>query len=351
MFAKIGDSITAAPEFLRCFDGGPVVLGTAAPLAPTIAHFLQGDAAGRSPFARVSVAAIAGATVQDALAGSPCAVERELDTIDPRIAVIMFGTNDVRYGRSLEAFAADLWTLVDLVIARGTIPLLSTIPANNGDAWADARIPWFNRAIRAIAQGRRIPLVDLHHVLAPLPARGLSSDGIHPSVAASGGCLLTEVGLTYGYNARNLITIEALDRTRAALGGSPADATAPVRAGRGLVGDPFIGALPLLDLHDTRAGVAAIASYGCGGPAQVGHEVVYRLALSAPVTIEAHVITRGQTDVDVHLLVGGATPTACVASGDRRVTATVGPGTAFIVVDAPAVASEGEYLLIVAATN
>lgn len=73
----------------------------------------------------------------------------------------MLGTNDNRYGRSVDAFGADLWTVVDRLRAQGVIPILSTIPPTTSDPYAAARIPLFNRVIRALAQGRSIPLVDL----------------------------------------------------------------------------------------------------------------------------------------------------------------------------------------------
>ena len=43
---------------------------------------------------------------------------------------------------------------------------------------------------------------------------------------------------------RNLVTIEALARTTAALTGTASDLTAPVRAGSGTVADPWLGDLP-----------------------------------------------------------------------------------------------------------
>lgn len=185
VFAKVGDSLTATSALLACFDGGAVELADHARLVPTIAHFARGDAAGTSPYARWSIAAAGGATARDPLIGEPSTLERELAALDPRFALVMLGTNDARYGRTLDAFGADLWTIVDYALARGTIPIVSTIPAL-ADPASDARVPTFNRVVRAIAQGRGIPLVDLHGALASLPARGLSADGLHPSVAPGG---------------------------------------------------------------------------------------------------------------------------------------------------------------------
>jgi peptidoglycan/LPS O-acetylase OafA/YrhL len=346
VFAKVGDSITVADDFLHCFDGGAVDLGAHGHLAPTIELFLGGDAAGTSPFARTSIAAQAGSTASDVLVGSPCPFDREVATIDPRIAVVLFGTNEVRYAWSVAEFGRTLWRLVDEAISRGVVPIMSTIPANPGYPDADARIPTFNRVVRAIAQGRGVPFVDLHGELMALPGRGISQDGLHPSTAPGGACVLTSAGLQYGYNVRNLITVEALARTRAALTGTASDASAPARLGTGHAGDPFAATLPLVDLQDTRSGDSAVGAYGCGGPLQPGHELVYRLDLATARTIDAHVIARPGVDVDVHILAGSTAPQACVASGDTLASATVGPGLVYVIVDARL---DGEYLLVVEA--
>ncbi len=347
VFAKVGDSNSAADAFVRCFSEGPVDLGANGSLQPTVDFFEGGNAAGTSPYTRTSFAAVSGSTARDALSGSPSPFVREVTAISPRYAAIMFGTNNVRFGETLDEFGADLWNLVDQAISRGVIPILTTIPPINGSPGLDARIPTFNRVIRAIAQGRRVLLIDLHAALVSLPSRGLVADGIHLNIAPGGGCVLTSAGLQHGHNVRNLFTLEALGRARAALQGTVSDGAATVRAGSGRLTDPFVGAFPLVDLGDNRSGEASFASYACNGAAQLGSEVVYRFEVPATRTVVASVIDRGGVDVDVHILTGAATPTACAASGTSIASAVVGPGTAYVVVDAPTVASSGEYLLVV----
>jgi hypothetical protein len=61
-------------------------------------------------------------------------------------------------------------------------------------------------------------------------------------------------------NVRNLVTLEALARTRAALAGAACDASASTRTGAGTESDPFVGSLPLVDLGDTRTGAAHVDS-------------------------------------------------------------------------------------------
>ena len=349
VFGKIGDSMTVAASFLTCFDGAHPDLGAHTDLADTIEWFRTGDAAGATPYGRVSTAATGGWTAADMLSGSPSPLDRELTAIAPRYGITLLGTNDVRTGRTFQAFGADLWTIVDREIARGTIPILSTLPAMHGDPGGNANIPIANRVIRAIAQGRSLPLVDLHLALSTLANEGIGSDGLHPTTAPEGGCALTDRALAYGYNWRNLLSLQALDRTRRACSGQPIDSNAARRIGSGTHADPYLGHLPLADLADTRTGDATFASYpGCGVTAS-GREIVYRLELTAATAIDAFVIGRTPVDVDVAILSGSLTAASCVAGGDLTASATVGPGTVFVVVDSRSPASEGEFVVVVQA--
>jgi hypothetical protein len=251
----------------------------------------------------------------------------------------MFGTNEARTDWTYDAFGSALWTLIDSSIGLGVVPIMSTIPPNTGYPAADARVPTFNRIIRAIAQGRGVPLVDFHRELEALPGRGMSSDGLHPSVSPSGGCVLTSAGLQYGYNVRNLITLEALARTNAALGGNGSD-TAPAFAGAGTEANPFTSSLPLVDLGDTRIGAPHV-DHGCG--ASSGREVAYRVAVSVPTTLDAYVVDRASTDVDLRIVASGT----CLATGDSSASAAVPAGTVEVLVDARTAATEGEFLVVI----
>jgi peptidoglycan/LPS O-acetylase OafA/YrhL len=349
VFAKIGDSMTASASFLSCLDGPGCDLGSHTDLAATRAFFQAGNAGGTTPYGRVSLAATGGWTTADVLAGAPSPLDRELAAIAPRYGVVLLGTNDVRYGRTVDAFGADLWTIVDALRAQGSIPILSTLPNMHGDPDSNARIPLFNRVIRAIAQGRSLPLIDFHLALATLPDEGISSDGIHPTVAPDGACALTTSGLQYGYNVRNLLSLEALDRARRARNGEALDPGAARRTGAGSHAAPYLAELPIADLADTRAGELGFGSYaGCGVTA-TGHEIVYRLDLPAATAIDAYVVDRDPVDVDLAILQGSLTAASCVAGGDHTASATVGPGPVFIVIDSRSVTTEGEFAIIVQA--
>ncbi len=352
VFMKVGDSITVSTQFLHCFAGSHVELD-GRPLDPTLARFRAGSAGGSSPFTRVSQAAVVGWSANAALAGSPSPLEQERSALSPRFAVVMFGTNDVGY-RDLDAYAQDIWTIAGSLLDRGTIPILSSIPPRDDSASADARVPRFNLAVRAIAQGLGVPFVDLHRELLPLPSHGLGGDGVHPNVYGSGACVLDAAGLRYGYNVRNLLTLEALDRAVRALDGEALDADAPRLSGSGAPSDPFvIEGRTFVAMSDTAGSPhRALDRYGCApGTDESGPEEVYRLELASPARITATVVSARGVDVDVHLLRGAVRADACVARDHKEVSADVEAGTWYVVVDSwvdgAGAAASGPYLLLV----
>lgn len=319
-FSKVGDSITKSRYFLTCLGG---------------------------PFQRDSLAAANGWTTADVIAGSPSPLDQELAAVHPRYAIMMLGMNDARLGRTVDAFGTDLWRAVDHMIAAGTVPIMSTIPAILSDSAANARVPLFNRVIRAIAQGRSVPLIDYHLAMDPLASDGIGADGIHPTVDPPGACIFTADGLRYGYNMRNMTTLEVLGRARLTIDGQTFDADAPRREGRGSYADPFRGTLPLVDLADTRRGELANETYTKCGLIAAGHEIIYRLDLASRIRVKASVVDHDGVDVDVAILAGAPNANACVASGDHGATALVGPGAVYIIVDSKTMTTEGEFVLVV----
>jgi hypothetical protein len=69
----------------------------------------------------------------------------------------------------------------------------------------------FNEAILKLADEYDIPLWNYWAALQNLPNDGLSSDGVHPSVAPTSATDFSPEGLKYGMNMRNLTALQALD--------------------------------------------------------------------------------------------------------------------------------------------
>jgi hypothetical protein len=165
--------------------------------------------------------------------------------------------------------------------------------------------------------------------------------------------MLTEDGLQHGYNVRNLIALQVLDRAVAVLVDDvpeldPAEAPPP---GDGTVDLPYpVFALPFADHRDTTDADATIDAYpGCSDVDESGPELWYRLELDSATAIRAMVLDLEGVDVDLHLLDAGGDPEGCLARGDRVVEGTLEAGTYHVVVDTWSSGRPlpGEFLLVV----
>lgn len=341
VFAKVGDSITVSTAFLGCYVNGPVDLAGRDALMATIAHFRAGDAVGTDPFRRVSLAAGVGWSASAAIAGTPSPLEQELSALHPRFASLMYGTNDVGFV-DVDSFGRNMTSIVDAMLAQGTLPILSSIPPRDDSASADVRVPIFNALVRGLAASRGLPFVDFHRELLPLPSHGLAGDGVHPQ-SSMGGCVLTTSGLAAGTNVRNLIVLEALERLRqvVVLGTDALDASAPHLAGAGTLDDPFVlASLPFAGHVDTRAmGETRVSRWdGCSTANESGPEVRFRFHLDARTSITAVVSSGAGADLDVHVVPAGSTG-ACSARDNRQVDLALDPGDWELVIDTYAGAS------------
>lgn len=354
VFAKVGDSITVSNQFLHCFDGSTVELD-GRPLQPVLDHFAAGDAAGSSPFGRESLAAVVGWHAGRALEGSPTPLDQEVGALDPSFALVMFGSNDIGIV-AFEDYANNLLDIADRLLDEGIVPIFSTFPPRGDDATVNAEVPFWNLAVRAVAEARQVPLVDLHGALVDLPAFGLGPDDLHPSSFASGACVLTSEALGDGYNVRNLLTAEALARVHSIFvdGGAAPDAPGAPLIGAGTHDDPWvIDRLPFTHSASTLFSEERRLSLysGCASDAnESGPELVYRLELDAPATLRLNVFDRGETDIDLHVL-SALEERACVARAHREIEVSLAAGTHWVVLDTFVGARElaGEYLLTIGA--
>jgi hypothetical protein len=137
-------------------------------------------------------------------------LECEYRVVKPSVALVMLGTNDSG-GLPTSQYTANLHRIVEISINMGVIPVLSTIPPKHYDPNTDGRVAEFNQIIVATARAYDIPLWDYFSVMFPLPAEGLSSDGVHPSIPPSGTSVVFDaVNLNYGYAMRNLTALQVL---------------------------------------------------------------------------------------------------------------------------------------------
>ena len=72
----------------------------------------------------------------------------------PQVVVLMLGTNDASAGRDVAAYRADMEKAVDLMLGRGVVVILSTIPPHPG---REALARSYNEELRSLAQVEEAP--------------------------------------------------------------------------------------------------------------------------------------------------------------------------------------------------
>jgi hypothetical protein len=143
-------------------------------------------------------------------------LEKLLDMYRPQIAVYMLGTNDLSAGRSLDAYRADVEKSIDLIFARGIIPILSTIPPHPAHLKESKA---FNDALRALARRRGLPLIDFEREILlrrPNDWNGtlIGKDDVHPTSdhggATAASAPTAENLRNSGYLLRGWLSVEKI---------------------------------------------------------------------------------------------------------------------------------------------
>lgn len=365
VFMKVGASSTISTNYLHCFAGTGVDFDGRSDLDGALTYYLGGDAAGVTPFDRVTLAAKSGRSAVWAITpetDGTSPLEKEIAAISPRYAVIAYGTNDMQLGTTYQSaiwnFASHIFELTDGLIAEGIVPILINVPPRTDAPGAMDWVPSYNAVILGLAQGRQVPYFDFYAASLPLPGYGLRSDELHGTVYSQGPCVFTAEGLTHRMNMRNLETLVALDRVKAALvdGVDSLDTAVLQAQGAGTGDDPIvIEGLPFTDVRDTRDALSdAVDAYpGCSATQnESGSEVVYRLELTEETRLRAMVFDQGDVDIDLHVLSGeGVSGEACLERDHQIVQRTLPAGSYTFVLDtfvsSSGVERSGEYLFAV----
>src|SRR5262249_20738748 len=78
---------------------------------------------------------------------------------NPQMALYMLGTNDISGGRPVRQYIADVEKAIDMLLANGTVVIVSTLPPYRGKA---KQVEDYNAALRELAKKKQVPLIDLH---------------------------------------------------------------------------------------------------------------------------------------------------------------------------------------------
>lgn len=345
-FSKVGDSITRSAKFLTCLadvDPAQVDEGVRTTLGALRASPFDS-------FRRESSCAENGWSAWQPLAGSYPPLFRELGEVQGLFAFVLLGTNDIETSR-VTTFARRFAKLIDATLAQGSVPLVSTIPERRDRELSRLKVPRFNAAIRAIAQARRVPLVDFHQALARLPNEGLASDGIHPSVLSVGGktraCDFGPEGLRQGFNVRNWLSLQMLERTQRVLedGWQPELDVAPQVSQ--VEGHLRVAELPFVEVRSLNAEPAA--PLGCSKPLgavrEPGPALRYDVVLARPAFLEVLALERATAESLGIELTPAREPGRCLAVGTGFTRTSLGRGDYTVTVHGKAAAAMVGLLL------
>lgn len=228
-FMKVGDSNTASTDYLVPLGApgyDPVGSGLSAidpRLVDTLVTYRHPvDPSGANSFTRSGLSEHPGWRIEDTLPTIP----QEVSAVNPAVALVLIGTNDVVWYSDVATYEARLRQLLSELEGEGVIPLLSTLPEDhyNNSAYS-ARVPQYNQAIADVADEFRLPVVNLWRALEPLPNTGLKPDELHLTVSPNGGGAFQPADLQYAQNLRAVLMLQSLrlleDRVFPAAGAPP----------------------------------------------------------------------------------------------------------------------------------
>ncbi len=342
VFMKVGASGTVNNNFLDCFAGQNIDLAGDNGLQATINYFNATSVPGGTSWDRDTQAAVVGRTASWAIGGSPSPIDQEAQALNPRFALVNYGTNDMQMGSThqtaLWPFWDNMWQLLTGLMADGIVPIVTGLNPR-GDATIAAQwVPTYNEVTRAMAQALQLPYIDLYNSVVDLPSRGLVGDGLHGNAAPGGACLFNTPNLQYNYNVRNLETLQMLDRVRRTVvdGEAAPDVSLQGWTGTGSLQDPIIvDQIPFSHSASTTNGPSDVidAYPACdSGQDESGPEVFYRLDLNATTRLRIMVFDAA-ADIDVHHLDGSPSADNCRARNDKVVQGTFAAGTHYFAFD------------------
>jgi PKD repeat protein len=229
VFAVVGDDLARQPGYLTAFaDPGLDLSGTG--FQDIVNWYRQADVGnGRSSFDRASVATGAGWRAQDILdpARSDTTVcntgetplDCELRLLQPAIAIVSVGYNDVFANTDPNAFRGTMEQIIQNLLSKGIIPIVTTVqPIPGMEAQTDAINNAIIQAVQNVESsnsGTTALIYNLWRRFGQLPNNGLSGDNATPSTApAGGGDLSDNAAGNFGTNARNRNTLRILNELR-----------------------------------------------------------------------------------------------------------------------------------------
>jgi hypothetical protein len=141
-------------------------------------------------------------------------LDKMLEAYQPRMVTLECGIYDVEDGVPLDEYRTNMAKALDLILDRGAIPVLNTIPPFKAQL---QRTKQFNETLRTLARERAIPVLDLEReILARRPNDwfGTLMDRIHLTASQTGGSPAAEPTAENlrksGYQLRGWLTVQKI---------------------------------------------------------------------------------------------------------------------------------------------
>lgn len=221
-FAQFGDSITVTMAFWAPLEGKPKGMSAEASAAhERVKHYMKAECwrGWKGP----QFGSEGGMTIRWALEN----VDKWLEKLNPEVALIMFGSNDVGQ-MEVKEYETKLRAVIERCLKNGTVVILSTMPPRAG---LEDKAKQFAEAARKVAADLHVPLSDYFGEIikrrpddwnGALPKfKGtpgneyevptlIARDGVHPSNPQKFSGDYSEEGLSsHGYNLRSYLTLIA----------------------------------------------------------------------------------------------------------------------------------------------
>jgi len=368
VFMKVGASGTVSKNLLYCLGDVnqttyQLDLDNYSNLNDTIEYFREITFNNESSFNRVTLAAESGKTALWVMTGNPSPFDSEVSMLNPRYAIINYGTNDMGMGSTYKSalfpFVQNFENLIKHSISLGIIPVITGLNPRSDSEEAKKWVVVYNDVTRAIAEKYQVPYIDLYYLSNSLNNYGLLSDGIHGNVYKENNknepCIFNSNGLEFNYNNRNLFTLKTLNyiKNTLILNNLPPDNYNDGYLGNGTFENPFIiDRIPFSHNANTVFSNNTFSNYpSCdSGQNESGGEYYYKLEISSSVKLRIMIFDDSQSDIDIHLIENELTPEFCIERNDKIIEKTFNQGTYYLIADtfvSNNVPKSGEYMIVI----
>jgi lysophospholipase L1-like esterase len=142
-----------------------------------------------------------------------------LEKFKPQVAFVLLGTNDAKGRRPVADVARDMATIVDTILANGTVPVLQLVPPG-ADEKHNEVVRQYNEAYVTLARAKKIPMIDLYgEFVTRAPGdwktKLIAPDGVHLTYEVSDGPPTPENLARCGYLLRCWAAVKKLSEVKA----------------------------------------------------------------------------------------------------------------------------------------